>query len=362
MRRLSFAVTALAFAGLAGVATADLPRAVVQRVKDSTVFIEVENRAGGNTETSTGSGFVYDSRGLVLTNQHVVDNRMEARPNRFARAESQTIRVYFYPATPQERVVEATLERAHAGVDLAILRLPPGTYPALEFGDADALYETQTIYAAGHPLGLEEISIRTGSVTAKRILDGEPYIEHSVNVEHGNSGGPLFDDQGRVLGVVCFTLSAAEQNTNFAIPTSTIQRFLRDEVTEPLQASGTDAAFLEALLEDSGLKFNEVPGMDTPTYSLPYEDCVVFVRATENWVMLQVLLGSIEGGTRSRAELYAFLLEKNYQYYIGKFGLDEDGDLWLEHHAYRGDISGEGLAMYASTLADFAAKYENGNL
>jgi hypothetical protein len=329
---------------------ADLDRATVERVKNATVYIAVTNRtADGAEEESTGSGFVYDARGLVLTNQHVVDPRVEVSPNRYVDASEQTVTVTFHRATRREVSYPATVDRTHRAADLAVLRLPNGVYPTLEIGDSDSVMETQTVYAAGHPLGLDEISIRTGAITAKRIFDGFAYLEHSVNVEHGNSGGPVFGADGRVYGMVGFTLSAAEQNTNFAVPAATMRRFLEGSLPEPQAQVGSDHAFLQALLDQTDLVYDD--GGDG-LFFVPFEDDVhITVSASDDWVLGQVYLGPLKGSPDELLNLYDTLLRANFSYYIGKFGLDDDGDLWAEHHLSRKGISAEALDESVRLLA-----------
>jgi S1-C subfamily serine protease len=342
-------------------ALADLDRDTVDRIKDATVYIDVTNRTEDGVEDgSTGSGFVYDPRGLVMTNQHVIDPRIEVSPNRYVEATEQEVVVTFHRATPLEMSYPATVERAHGAADLAVLKLPEGNYPSLELGDSTEVFETQTVYAAGHPLGLDEISIRTGTITSKRTFDDLPYLEHSVNVEHGNSGGPVFDSDGRVVGVVCFTLSAAEQNTNFAIPSQTLERFLQGTLPEPQLQGGSDRAFLQALLDGTELTFEEAEG---GLYLVPFENDVnVGVSASEDWVLVQIYLGTIQGTPEEVAYIHEQLLRANFDYYIGKFGLDEDGDLWVEHHLSRTDVGPEELDECVRLLARLGIMWRDGTL
>lgn len=342
-------------------ALAELDQAVVERVKSATVYIDVTNRtADGAEECSTGSGFVYDARGFVLTNQHVIDPRIEVSPNRFVVADEQEIIVTFHRGTPRAVSSPAVVERAHQAADLAILRLPVGNYPALEIGDSSSVFETQTVYAAGHPLGLDEISVRTGTITSRRTFGDFAYLEHSVNVEHGNSGGPVFDASGRVVGMVCFTLTAAEQNTNFAIPAETMQRFLDGSLPEPQVQAGSDQAFLQALLDATDLVFEAAEG---GFFLVPFEDGIqVGVSASEDWVLEQIYLGPLEGSDEELGTVYGSLLRANFQYYIGKFGLDEDGDLWAEHHLSRNGVSAQVLEETVRQLASLATQWRNGTL
>jgi len=362
----------------ASAAHAQLARKVVDSVKAATVFVEVTNRADdGEEATSTGSGVVFDPKGLVLTNQHVVDDRIETAPNRFVRATEQTIRVYFDRGTHNERSFEVTVVRQNRAADLALLQLPQdlqargeGPYPFLPLGDSDQTFETETVYAAGHPLGLQEVSLRTGTITAKRTFGPLPYLEHSVNVEHGSSGGPIVDDKGEIIGLVSFTLADAKQNTNFAIPSSSIKAFLNGTLPEQLQEEAESAsAYLQALLDQCGLSYN-VEDAEKGVFSIPYRDgesgteVKILVSATPQWVLAQIYLGPLseDSSTAKRMLLYKALLQANFSYYIGKFGLDNEGGVWLEHHIARQDLTGPAFAEYVRTLATLALGYQAGEL
>lgn len=363
MHRVWALLLAVAGCTFCSTAHAELSKMVVRRVKAATVYIEVTNTARDGTETgSTGSGFVIDPDGLVLTNQHVIDDRIETGPGKFEDAAGQTIQVSFQRGTTDEVTYDATLVKRHRSADLALLQLPEGTYPTLDVGDSDQVTETQNVYAAGHPLGLAEISLRTGTVTSKRMLDGYPYVEHSVNIQQGNSGGPLFDGDGTVVGVNVFMLrDSAGAIASYAITTKTIADFLADQLpAEASETKGTSRAFLEALLDQAELVYNKLDG---GVYELPYEDANVYVSAVEGWVQLQVPLGALEEGTAlERYDLYDSLLRANYSYPAGRFGLDGDGDLWLEQYVKQDDVSATTLDLYAGHIATLAQLYVRGDL
>lgn len=108
-------------------------------------------------------------------------------------------------------------------------------YPRLDRGLPEDLSETQSVYALGFPLGLStathenlpEISVRSGAVSALRHNnDGDVcVIEHSASLEHGNSGGPLMNAEGEVVGVNTWTYG---DNTNRAISAEMLLRFLEE--------------------------------------------------------------------------------------------------------------------------------------
>ncbi len=362
MRRVLALVLAVLVAATCGSARAELSKMVVRRVKAATVYIEVVNTANdGTVSTSTGSGFVIDPSGLVLTNHHVVSDQIETGPGVSEPAASQAITVSFLHGTADQVTYEATTVKEHAAVDLALLQLPPGTYDTLELGDSGTATETQTVYAAGHPLGLSEISLRTGTVTSMRTLEGYPYIEHSVNIQQGNSGGPLFDGDGNVIGVNVFMLrDEAGAIASYAIRTETIARFLADELPDETAGGGTGKAFLQALLDQAALIYNK---LDDDTYELPYENATVYVSAAQGWVRIRVPLGTPAPETAEETyALYDKLLRANYNYCSGRFGLDTDGGLWLEMSVRQDDISYTTLTAYAGHIATMAGLYVDDDL
>lgn len=348
-------------------AHAELPKSVVERVKAATVYIEVTNTAEDGTEaTSSGSGFVIDPAGLVVTNQHVIDNRIETGPQRSVPAATTTITVSFRHGTSRQQDYEAALLSQHRAADLALLQLPEGTYPTLEIGSSDDAVETATVYAAGHPLGLAEISLRTGTVTSKRTLDGFPYVEHSVNIQQGNSGGPLFDSGGAVIGVNVFMLrDDAGAIASFAITTETLHRFLDGELPAESEgdAGGSTRALLEALLDEAGLVYTPVEGEDG-VYELPYENAKVYVSAVEGWIQFASFLGVLddEVTTEERLGRARVMLRANYERLAGRFCLDGDGDLWIEQYVYQDDVGASSLRAYAGYLATLAGEWSTGDL
>ena len=160
-----------------------------------------EVRAENTDTVSTGSGFAISPDGKIVTNYHVVD-------------EAQTISVTDYNGKtyPVVRVLAFDEE-----LDLAVLEIAATTIPA-ELNYAD--YETgSSIYALGSSIGLTG-TFSPGMISAKaRRLEGERviYIQHTAPISHGNSGGPLLDDCGRVLGVNVAYFEGG-QNLNLAIP------------------------------------------------------------------------------------------------------------------------------------------------
>jgi S1-C subfamily serine protease len=201
-------------------ATIDLferARASVAYISTQTRVVDSWTRNVFSVPRGTGSGFVWDSVGHVVTNYHVV-----------AGASSARVRL------SDGRDVGASLVGVSPAHDLAVLKLDLGKAPApLPLGSSHDLRVGQTTLAIGNPFGLD-FTLTTGIISAlDRALpseDGRSLIEHLIQtdaaINPGNSGGPLLDSAGRVIGVntAIFSPSGASAGVGFAIPADTVNR------------------------------------------------------------------------------------------------------------------------------------------
>jgi S1-C subfamily serine protease len=162
-------------------------------------------------QIATGSGFIIDPRGLVMTNSHVVFG-----------AQAITVTV------DDGSAATAKLLGADPIFDLAILQIPQlegAVLPVLSFGDSDRVRPGDEVAAIGNPLGLDQ-TITAGIVSAlNRILPerprllARPMIQTDAAINPGNSGGPLLNRCGEVIGITSEILGDA-QNIGFAIPSN----------------------------------------------------------------------------------------------------------------------------------------------
>ena len=166
---------------------------VAARVLPSVVQIKVETAEGG----ATGSGFVVDDEGLVVTNNHVVDGADGAGE----------VSVAFTDGTSAEADVVGT----SASYDLAVLRLDAQGLPSLPLGNSDSVVVGDPVIAIGSPLGLSG-TVTSGIISAKnrpvtaggRDSTDSAYInalQTDAAINPGNSGGPLVNLEGEVIGV-----------------------------------------------------------------------------------------------------------------------------------------------------------------
>jgi len=181
---------------------------VVETVGPAVVSVRVvndrRNGAGGS-----GSGFAFAPDGYVLTNSHVVHG-------------ASRLVVSFADGNE----VGAALVGDDPATDLAVIRAHASGLPTAEIGDSQRLAVGQLVIAVGNPLGFES-TVSTGVVSALgrglRSRDGrliENVIQHTAPLNPGNSGGPLVDSRGRVVGVNTAIIAGA-QGIGFAVPTST---------------------------------------------------------------------------------------------------------------------------------------------
>ncbi len=196
-----------------------------ERTKDSVVFISTRERVldlwTRNIFTiprGTGSGFIWDEKGHVVTNYHVIAGASEA-----------------HVRLSDGRDYAAALVGASPAHDLAVLRIRVGVNrpPPVLIGTSHDLKVGQKVFAIGNPFGLDW-TLTTGIVSAlDRSLpagDGESLIEHLIQtdaaINPGNSGGPLLDSAGRLIGIntAIYSPSGAYAGVGFAVPVDTVNR------------------------------------------------------------------------------------------------------------------------------------------
>ncbi len=143
---------------------------------------------GERTVNSMGSGFIIDASGIVVTNNHVVEG-------------AQTIQIRLQDGT----TLKAELKGRDPKTDLAVLTVKPDKpLPTVSFGDSDHLRIGEWVMAIGNPFGLGG-SVSLGIVSARnRDINAGPYddfIQTDAAINKGNSGGPLFNMSGQVVGI-----------------------------------------------------------------------------------------------------------------------------------------------------------------
>lgn len=176
-----------------------------------------------------GTGFVIDDTGILVTNHHVIDN-----------ASSVSVKLLDGKWASN---VELLVQDEH--LDLAILKITTDeTLKVVVLGDSQAVQVGERAISIGNPLGLEH-TLTDGVVSARRTLEGKKMIQMSTPISPGNSGGPLFNLKGEVIGVSTATLSGGyggAQNLNLAIPINEVKGLLRDDYPDRKRIGGGSAA------------------------------------------------------------------------------------------------------------------------
>jgi hypothetical protein len=166
---------------------------VIARVKRATVLVEFRDALGGKGH---GSGFIYDASGFVLTNHHVVEGAVDLTV-KFSDGRS-------FPATVVDYVrrEEFTGSELRGDTDVAVLKIPATGLPVLPRGDSATLRQGEEILILGYPggVGTEEVTVTRGIVSAVRF----GWFQTDASIEPGDSGGPVIDSQGRVMGLATF--------------------------------------------------------------------------------------------------------------------------------------------------------------
>ena len=219
---------------------------IYKRTYKSVVEITVSSTAdtsplgGGGTQQAQGSGFVYDDQGHVITNQHVVDG-------------ARSVKVTFWNG----KTYDATVVGTDPSTDVAVLDVdaPASVLEPLSFTDSSKLEVGDGVVAIGSPFGLEQtvtsgiVSALHRQITAPNDFAIDDAIQTDAAINHGNSGGPLLDMTGRVVGVTSQIESESGGNdgVGFAVSSNTVKR-----IAAALISDGSVAhAYLGVATEDS---------------------------------------------------------------------------------------------------------------
>jgi serine protease Do len=174
---------------------------------------------------STGSGVIVDAAGWIVTNAHVVDDARSVKVDVLspdAPAAGGSI------LRPRSLRVPARLVGMDKETDVAVLKIERDGLTALELGDSEALHQGQLVMAFGSPLGLENsASLGVVSAVARQLKPDDPmiYVQTDASVNPGNSGGPLVDAAGRMVGLNTMILSQSGGNEGigFAAPSNIVR-------------------------------------------------------------------------------------------------------------------------------------------
>lgn len=215
--------------------------------------------SGSLQEAGMGSGFIFDSTGYILTNQHVI-------------ADADQIKVTV--TGHQEPYIAKLLGSSH-DLDLAVLKIEGTGFPTLKLGDSGAMNMGDWVVAIGNPYGFDHtVTVGVLSSNEREISiqdsDGTRNYEHllqtDASINPGNSGGPLINLNGEVIGINT-AVSSQAQGIGFAIPTSTITEVL-DNLKNNTKIPAKPSPFIGATLQDISSSAARQLGLDSTDGSL----------------------------------------------------------------------------------------------
>jgi serine protease Do len=265
-----------------------------------------------------GSGFIVSSNGLILTNAHVVRE-----------AKDVTVKL------SDRREYSAKVLGIDTTTDIAVLKIDAKDLPVVRLGDSKSLEVGDPVLAIGAPYGLEETAT-AGIVSAKgRSLPGDavvPFIQTDAAVNPGNSGGPLFDGTGAVVGINAqiYSRSGGFQGVSFAIPIDVALK-VKDQIVATGKAEhgrlGVTVQDLNQTLADSfGIKqvggaliSNVAPGSAAASAGLKSGDVITEVNdePVVGSGSLSSLIGMSPPGERVRLKVWRDHSERTIEARLG---------------------------------------------
>ena len=189
------------------------------------LFGDVPNRRSPQVRPSSGSGFIIDPKGYVLTNNHVVNNATDI-----------TVTL------EDKRTFKATVVGTDGETDVAVIKIDGDHLPSVPLGDSDKIRVGDWAIAIGNPLGVLRGSVTVGVISARGrsgldIFGGTPqfqdFIQTDASINFGNSGGPLCNIRGEAIGINT-AINPNGQGIGFAIPIN-----LAKHVADQLIAHGS---------------------------------------------------------------------------------------------------------------------------
>jgi serine protease Do len=269
-----------------------------------------------------GSGFVIHPTGFVVTNAHVVER-------------SSTVQVRLASG----RRLTGTVVGRDRRVDLALVKVEPAEpLPVLPLGDSERLSVGELVLALGHPFGLEQ-TVSLGIVSRKgaplqAAAPGFDFIQTDAAVNPGNSGGPLVDMGGQVVGVN--SMAARNGSIGFAIPVNLIKALLPQLLTKGTVEWGWLGVRIDEITEDNirdyGLDAPRgvgiegvVPGQSAAQAGIRAKDVILEVngRAIGNPRELQRVISTTPVGTPVRVSLWRDGQAQELMVTVGRFPEDE---------------------------------------
>jgi serine protease Do len=202
------------------------------------------------TPVGLGSGFLIHPAGYVVTNDHVVAGERKISITQFSQSGEELLKKNF----DNVRIVATG-----GNLDLALLKIEGQEttgFPIVPLGQSIELNQGDRVFAIGSPLGLER-SVSEGIVSLRnRIISDRIHIQTTAEISPGNSGGPLFNYRGEVVGVNNMkVVSQGAEGLGFAIPVQTLKTFLQNR----------DAYAFDPRNPNAGFRYLSPPSTQKPT-------------------------------------------------------------------------------------------------
>ncbi|MBU1162542.1 MAG: Do family serine endopeptidase, partial [Proteobacteria bacterium] len=264
-----------------------------------------------------GSGFIIDKEGLIVTNNHVIEN-------------ADKIKVKL----KNGKEFDAEIVGRDPNTDIALIKIKSkNNLPVVKLGNSDALKVGQWVVAIGSPFGLEH-TVTAGIVSAKgRIIGSGPYddfIQTDASINPGNSGGPLINMEGEVIGINT-AIIASGQGIGFAIPINSAKRIVDQlkssgEVTRGwlgvgIQDLSEELAEYYGIKEGKGVLVTEVfPGDPADAAGIKAKDIVLSIngKKVENTRELSKLIADTSVGDIVKIKVLRNGIEKTFPVKIVK--------------------------------------------
>ena len=275
-------------------------------------------------QNGQGSGFIVSSDGLVVTNAHVVGNAGEI-----------TVKLV------DRREFDAKVVGIDKQSDIAVLRIDAKNLPAVKIGDAKELKVGEWVIAIGSPFGFEN-TVTSGIVSgkARSLPDGTyvPFIQTDVAVNPGNSGGPLFNMKGEVVGVnsQIFSRTGGYMGLSFAIPIDVAVNVKEQLVAHGTVTRGRIGVHIQeinqtlaqsfGMNESKGALVSKVePGGPADKAGIRSGDVILSVdgESIDQMAELPTVIGSKKPGSKVSIDIWRDGKQKQIDIVIGTFGQDK---------------------------------------
>ncbi len=279
--------------------------------------------------TSMGTGFIISADGYVLTNHHVIDGADD-----------------IHVQLSDRRELAATLVGSDAETDVALLKVNEKGLPAVKIGSSSSLKPGQWVVAIGSPFGFDH-SVTAGIVSAvgrSSQMTGQqyvPFIQTDVAINRGNSGGPLLDIDGKVVGInsQIFSNTGGFMGVSFAIPIETAMRSadqLKDKgyvsrglLGVRIQEVTRDVARSLGLSRSSGaLVFQVEPGGAAEKAGVKVQDVILAFNGQQvaSSAQLPPMVGAVNPGSKATLKVFRDGREITLPVTIGEAARDQSPD------------------------------------